>query len=103
MSRIEGSKSSNFLNTIARVLAIWFGAGLLPKAPGTWGSLVAVLLAYVIVVWGSVVILAGATIVIFIIGVWASEIASRDMGVSDPSEIVIDEVAGQANPPRRAA
>ncbi len=83
------------MSKIARILAVWFGAGLLPKAPGTWGSIAALPIAYAIVRWGSLEILAGATIAVFIIGVWASEIASKEMGVADPSEIVIDEVAGQ--------
>ena len=82
-------------NRFAWLLSVWFGAGLLPKAPGTWGSIAALPLAYALAYWGSLEILAGATIVVFAIGVWSSEIASRDMGVSDPSEIVIDEVAGQ--------
>ena len=91
MNRIENPK----ISATARIFAVWFGAGLLPKAPGTWGSLAALPLAFAIVHWGSLEILAGATIAVFVIGVWASEIAARDMGVSDPSEIVIDEVAGQ--------
>jgi len=82
-------------NRFAWVLSVWFGAGLLPKAPGTWGSIAALPLAYALAHWGSLEILAGATIAVFVIGVWSSEITSRDMGVSDPSEIVIDEVAGQ--------
>ncbi|MBT5939632.1 MAG: phosphatidylglycerophosphatase A [Rhodospirillaceae bacterium] len=83
------------MNRIAYLIAIWFGAGLLPKAPGTWGSLAALPLAYGIVFWGSLEVLAAATVVIFIVGVWASEIAAGNMGGGDPSEIVVDEVAGQ--------
>ncbi|MBT3989383.1 MAG: phosphatidylglycerophosphatase A [Rhodospirillaceae bacterium] len=83
------------MTRIAQLLAVWFGAGLLPKAPGTWGSLAALPLAYAIAYWGSLEILSGATIIVFVVGVWASEVTSRAMGVTDPSEIVIDEVAGQ--------
>ena len=83
------------MNRIAYLIAIWFGAGLLPIAPGTWGSIAALPLAYVLVYWGSLEIFAVATIVVFIIGVWASNITARDMGGGDPSEIVVDEVAGQ--------
>ena len=95
MHRTRVNMLSNKYSKIARCLATWFGAGLLPIAPGTWGSLAALPLAYVLVKYGSFEILSAATITIFIIGVWASEIASREMGISDPSEIVIDEVAGQ--------
>jgi len=83
------------MTRIAKLLAIWFGAGLLPKAPGTWGSLGALPFAYALVHWGGLEALAVATVIVFGVGVWASEITSSEMGVSDPSEIVIDEVAGQ--------
>ena len=83
------------MNRIAYLIAIWFGAGLLPKAPGTWGSIAALPIAYGIVLWGGLEALAGATIVVFIIGVWASAIAAKEMSGNDPSEIVVDEVAGQ--------
>jgi len=33
---------------ISWIIATWFGSGLLPKAPGTWGSLAAFPFAYVI-------------------------------------------------------
>jgi phosphatidylglycerophosphatase A len=82
------------INT-ARVLATWFGAGLLPKAPGTWGSLAALPIGYAITTWGGVELLGILAILIFIIGVWASNIISTEMGIVDPSEIVIDEVVGQ--------
>jgi phosphatidylglycerophosphatase A len=35
---------------MARLIASWFGSGFLPGAPGTWGSLAALPLAWVIVI-----------------------------------------------------
>lgn len=76
-------------------IATWFGAGLLPTAPGTWGSLAALPFAWVILVeLGPWALLAAAAIV-FALGLWASAryIAGREN--KDPAEVVVDEVAGQ--------
>ena len=80
---------------MSRLLAIFFGAGLLRPAPGTWGSAVAVVLGLVILRYAGFPVLAGATMAVILLGFWACgrELAGR-VG-EDPSEIVIDEVAGQ--------
>lgn len=72
-----------------------FGVGHSPVAPGTAGSLVALLLAWPIALWGGRFVLLLAAIAASAIGVWASEFYARDVGRSDPSECVIDELAGQ--------
>ena len=79
----------------AKLLATWFGAGLLPKAPGTWGSLAALPFAWVIASWGGETALAAAVIAVFLIGWWASAVYVKAANAEDPSEVVIDEVAGQ--------
>lgn len=79
----------------AALLATWFGAGRLPKAPGTWGSLAALPFAWTIHAAFGAVGLAIATVVVFGVGLWASSIYVRRTGVADPGAIVIDEVAGQ--------
>ena len=70
-------------------------AGLSPKAPGTCGSLVAILLApwvfMPLPLWGRVLLL----LAVFLSGVWASSRAIVLLGHKDPSEVVIDEVLGQ--------
>ncbi len=75
------------------LLAFGFGSGLAPKAPGTFGTLVAVpiyllmqglpLIAYLALV------LAG-----FIAGIWICDRTSRDLGVHDHGGIVWDEIIG---------
>lgn len=77
------------------MLATWFGAGYLPWAPGTWGSLAALPIAAILVVFGGVWLLALATAVIFIVGVWASGRFAALIDTKDPGSAVIDEVAGQ--------
>jgi phosphatidylglycerophosphatase A len=79
----------------ARLIASWFGAGLLPWAPGSWGSLAALPLAWAIVLLGSKLWLLVAAVAVFVLGCVAAEYAVRDGGEQDPGWIVIDEVAGQ--------
>lgn len=77
------------------VIATWFGAGLLPRAPGTWGSLAALPFAWAIARAGGWPALAVATALVFALGVWAAGQEARHTGAQDPGSIVIDEVAGQ--------
>ncbi len=79
----------------ALLLATWFGAGLLPKAPGTWGSLAALPFAWIIVRLGGPDALAAATGLVFLVGIWAAGRAIGATGLEDPQLVVIDEVAGQ--------
>jgi phosphatidylglycerophosphatase A len=75
----------------AHLLALGFGAGLAPVAPGTFGTLVAIPLAWWLRPYGDLAFLA-ATAAFFVIGIWASEVTSRDLGVEDAGAIVWDEV-----------
>ncbi len=79
----------------AVLLATGFGAGLLPKAPGTWGSLLAVALAWPIFEAAGRTGLAVAACAAFVIGVWASGVCAGKYGGEDPGQVVIDEIAGQ--------
>ncbi|MGE5478510.1 MAG: phosphatidylglycerophosphatase A [Bacteroidales bacterium] len=79
----------------AALAATWFGSGLLPKAPGTWGSLAALPFAWGLTRLGGWPVLLAASLACFVVGCWAAEIYTRRTGVQDPSEVVIDEVAGQ--------
>lgn len=79
----------------AALLATWFGAGLLPKAPGTWGSAAALPFAWLIMAWGGAGALLAASATCFAAGWWASAVYVVRTGADDPGEVVIDEVAGQ--------
>ena len=77
----------------AHFIAFGFGAGLLPKAPGTWGTLVAIpFYLFARNIGGTVAILV-CSLILFGIGVWAAGIAGRSLGVADHGGIVIDEIA----------
>jgi phosphatidylglycerophosphatase A len=75
-------------------LATWFGSGLLPKIPGTWGSLAALPFAWVIQSWAGNLGLVVAAAAAFAVGCWASAEYMHADGSDDPGMIVIDEVAG---------
>ena len=77
------------------LIATWFGSGLMAGAPGTWGSLAALPFAALLVVHGGPLALALATVVAFVLGIWASGRYARASRESDPGNVVIDEVAGQ--------
>ncbi len=78
---------------MSRLIATVFGVGLLRPAPGTWGSAVAVALGLAIDRWLGFPALVGATVAVTALGFWA---CARVCGPGDdPSEVVIDEVAGQ--------
>jgi phosphatidylglycerophosphatase A len=81
--------------TPARLIATGFGAGLLPKAPGTWGSLAALPAAWILHGLGGFPALAIATVVVIALGIWAIAHETAGRPDKDPGEIVIDEIAGQ--------
>ncbi len=87
--------SRAFILSPAGLLATWFGAGLLPKAPGTWGSLAALPCAWGIMYYTGWTGLAVASVLVFLIGWWSAHMFEKKAGVKDPGAVVIDEVAGQ--------
>lgn len=96
----DASRESRFTLYVSRPLwwhlATWFGAGLSPVVSGTAGSLAALPFAFVIQFTLGSAWLMIASLLIFCIGVWASdEYLRHNPGKDDPGQIVIDEVAGQ--------
>jgi phosphatidylglycerophosphatase A len=77
------------------LIATWFGSGLLPGAPGTWGSLGALPFAWGIVWLAGPLGLLGAVAMVFSIGIWAAGRYTRASGLKDCQNVVVDEVAGQ--------
>ena len=68
-------------------------SGYLPKAPGTWGSLVGLALFSLLHTLSLEVYLAVVT-GIFIIGTFAAGEAEKIMDRKDPGLVVIDEIVG---------
>lgn len=81
--------------SLSRLVATFFGAGLLRPAPGTWGSLAALPAFWLLHVLGGPILCLVAIAIAYAAGHWATRIETAQAGLSDPGWIVIDEVAGQ--------
>lgn len=83
------------MSTLARLIATVGGVGYLRPAPGTWGSLAALPLLWVCHMLGGFPLVVVALLIVTVVGIWATAEMTRNSASHDPSEIVIDEVAGQ--------
>jgi phosphatidylglycerophosphatase A len=82
------------LSSPAVFLALGGGAGLVPKAPGTAGSLLAIPLALLLqtqpFVWQILIWAA-----LYALGIWLCDVTGRALGEADHPAIVWDEICGQ--------
>jgi phosphatidylglycerophosphatase A len=76
----------------AHFIALGFGVGLAPVAPGTFGTLLAIPLAAWLATYASPALFAATIAVLAAVGVWAAEVAGRNLGAADHGAIVWDEV-----------
>jgi phosphatidylglycerophosphatase A len=76
----------------AHFVAVGFGAGLARVAPGTFGTLLAFPLYWLIGRADPTLAVLGATLLFFFVGVWACELTGRHLGVADHGAMVWDEV-----------
>jgi len=82
------------VSRLSSLLATCFGIGRMPFASGTFASAAALPFGVLLAMRGPVAIMIGA-LVATIVGVWACGQHAAKLGVADPSECVLDEVAGQ--------
>jgi len=80
---------------LSHIIATFFYSGHMRPAPGTWGSLAALLTGYVLHMITGPIGLAIGVVASFGLGLWATTVETAGSDDHDPSEIVIDEVAGQ--------
>lgn len=80
---------------MSKIIATFFYAGHMRPAPGTWGSLAALPIAWVIITYSGIYGLIFASIIAYALGLWATKVETAGQDNHDPSEIVIDEVVGQ--------
>ena len=89
----DSFKKADFSGKTMLLFSSWFGSGLVPVAPGTFGTLGAVPLVVIINYFGAVC--SGITLIILIpLAILTSDISQGLLGKDDPPEVVIDEVAG---------
>jgi phosphatidylglycerophosphatase A len=77
---------------LVKFVATGFGLGCLPKAPGTWGTIVGIGYAWAISLlpwhWQLLIIAAG-----LMLAVWIAGLAETFYRRQDPQQVVIDEIA----------
>jgi phosphatidylglycerophosphatase A len=94
-------KIDSLADRVAVVIATGFGAGFIPFGPGTWGSVVGLLIVYgLIKFFGSDALLLQnllivASLISAALGIWAGDRAEKIFSRKDAGQIVIDEVCGQ--------
>jgi phosphatidylglycerophosphatase A len=85
--------NASFPNKIALLLSSWFGSGMVPKFPGTFGTLTA--LPLLLIMNALDLPYEGIFIIAFILlAVWTADVCSKLLGQNDPGVVVIDEAAG---------
>ena len=77
---------------LSRWIALGFGSGLSPRAPGTVGTLWAWVAWEVLSRWFSAPMLLGLVTVGFLVGIWACGRTAEALGVEDHGGIVWDEI-----------
>lgn len=81
------------MDRLLMFIATGAGSGYLPKAPGTWGTLVGLLLWWPLAGLSLAAYLA-AVAVLFIVGVASAGAAEKILDRGDPGVVVIDEIVG---------
>ena len=76
----------------AHWLALGFGSGLSPKAPGTVGTLWSWVSFLVFTQWLDAAQWGVVIVAALVVGLWACTVTARHMGVADPGAIVWDEI-----------
>ena len=80
---------------ISELIATCFKVGYLPLAPGTWGSIFAILVWWIFLKDLDPLIFGIIIILFFFIGIIVSNVIIDQNGNNDPSHIIIDELVGQ--------
>jgi phosphatidylglycerophosphatase A len=84
-------------NPAAFLIATWFGCGYAPWGPGTAGSLAALVIAIALRYYagsgrGTLLLLSA---ILLAPGVWSAGVVAKQLNITDPHIVVVDEVIGQ--------
>lgn len=83
------------MNAADRIATVGGLGRLVPVAPGTVASLLALLVAWGLAGIGGQLPVVAAAIIATLAGLWSADLYAKRHGLNDPPECVIDEVAGQ--------
>lgn len=86
---LKGLKLSNPIH----LAAVGFGSGLAPKAPGTFGTIAAIPVFYLLALL-SIEWYIGILVITSLIGFWLCDVTTKAMKVHDHKAIVWDEFVG---------
>ncbi len=79
-----------------KFISTFFYIGFLRPAPGTWGSIAGIILAYILLSTMGFSTFLIILLITTILGFWGTKnYITKSSDKSDPSEVVIDEVIGQ--------
>src|SRR5205085_1014940 len=92
-TRAVAQQQAQWGHRLAIILALGFGAGKAPAAPGTFGTLVAVPI-YLVLSFLPAFVYALIVAALFLLGVWVCQVAEAELGQHDHPAIVWDEVVG---------
>ena len=85
-----------WLAKLNKFISTFFYVGFLRPAPGTWGSIAGIVLAYILLITMGLLTFFIILIFTIIVGFWSTKNYIKNSSEkSDPSEVVIDEVIGQ--------
>lgn len=79
---------------VGLLLATCGYVGFAPIAPGTWGSAFGLVVFLLLQYYGSPAVDVGVIVTLFGLGVWSGSVAERELQMTDPSPVVLDEVVG---------
>ena len=81
---------------VNKLISSFFYVGFLRPAPGTWGSIVGIILAYIVLKIVTFVTFCLLLLFVILIGFWSTKkYVEKSSKKSDPAEVVVDEVIGQ--------
>jgi phosphatidylglycerophosphatase A len=93
LSLKESFRSAGLLEKSALCVSSWFGVGLMPVAPGTFGTLTGV--PIVLLMSRTDGLYQALVLVIFgLVAAWSSGLSEKLLRRDDPPEVVLDEVSG---------
>src|SRR5712675_1127366 len=90
LSMMAQASRGSPIDRIAWILSLWFGCGLVPRAPGTAGTLGAIPLYLILRPYGLAPVGVAAAL-LTVVGIWASSRVARFSGRKDPQFVCIDE------------
>ena len=86
------------MKNFTKYFATLFGIGFIPLAPGTFGSLLAILIWYVFIDLFSIFYFIALFLFVLSVSFYLTDIYLDNYKKKDPSEVIVDEFLGQSIP-----